>query len=260
MSPSYPHQKTSKDSPKSYQIYNPVQLFPIPFPPLDPGLLPEGAEGTVGLPFEKTDTLKIAYDLLQKPINQFIADRLPDWIITDLAAHWVVETGKEYGVPLVYFSVFSAATRAFVSSAKNLSGGNTNDVLPMPKTLTLPPDLEAGFYGVNDSGISDAERRATTLSSCPVHAIRSCEEFEGEYLEAYKNNSGKLVIPTGLLPPEIPAKGVKREISTADGIFQWLDKQKTRSVVFVGFASECKLSNEQKFQRAQIIKEHGAKI
>ncbi|CAN6710939.1 unnamed protein product [Malus baccata var. baccata] len=185
MSPSYPHQKTSKDSPKSYQIYNPVQLFPIPFPPLDPGLLPEGAEGTVGLPFEKTDTLKIAYDLLQKPINQFIADRLPDWIITDLAAHWVVETGKEYGVPLVYFSVFSAATRAFVSSAKNLSG---------------------------------------------VHAIRSCEEFEGEYLEAYKNNSGKLVIPTG----------VKREISTADGIFQWLDKQKTRSVVFVGFASEFK--------------------
>ncbi|KAM1707638.1 hypothetical protein ACFX13_000770 [Malus domestica] len=105
MSPSYPHQKTSKDSPKSYQIYNPVQLFPIPFPPLDP-----------------------------------------------------------------------------------------------------------------------------------------------------------LVIPTGLPPPEIPAKGVKREISTDDGIFEWLDKQKTRSVVFVGFASECKLSNEQKFKRAQIIKEHGAKI
>ncbi|KAB2597748.1 UDP-rhamnose:rhamnosyltransferase 1 [Pyrus ussuriensis x Pyrus communis] len=165
----------------------------------------------------------IAYDLLQKPINQFIADRLPDWIITDLAAHWVVEAGKEYDVPLVYFSVFSAATRAFVSSAQNLSSGHTKGL----STVAFR-GKEAGFYGVNDSGISDAERRATILSPCPVHAIRSCEEFEGEYLEAYKNNSGKLVIPTGLLPPEKPAKGVKREVYTDDGIFEWLDKQKNQ--------------------------------
>ncbi|XP_050147312.1 3-ketoacyl-CoA synthase 4-like, partial [Malus sylvestris] len=170
---------------------------PIPFPPLDPDLLPEGAEATVDLPFENTANLKIAYDLLQKPIKQSIADRLPDWIITDFAAHWVVEIGKD---------------------------GNTDDILPSPESLTSPPDLvtsqstvayrehevvhtHAGLYGVNDFGISDAERHAKILSACRVYAIRSCYEFEGEYLEAYKNNSGKLVIPTGLLPPEIPSKG-----------------------------------------------------
>ncbi|KAM1811999.1 hypothetical protein ACFX12_028571 [Malus domestica] len=172
-------------------------FVPIPFPPLDPDLLPEGAEATVDLPFENTANLKIAYDLLQKPIKQFIADRLPDWIITDFAAHWVVEIGKD---------------------------GNTDDILPSPESLTSPPDLvtsqstvayqehevvhtHAGLYRVNDSGISDAERHTKILSACRVYAIRSCYEFEGEYLEAYKNNSGKLVIPTGLLPPEIPAKG-----------------------------------------------------
>ncbi|XP_048422166.1 soyasaponin III rhamnosyltransferase-like [Pyrus x bretschneideri] len=241
-----------------------VQLVPIPFPPLDPDLLPEGAEATVDLRFENTDNLKIAYDLLQKPIKQFIADRLPDWIITDFAAHWVVEIGREYGVPLVYFSVFSAATRLVFRLSGNLSSGNTNDVLPSLESLTLPPDLvtfqstvafreheavrmHAGFYGGNESGISDAERNAKILSACQVLAVRSCDEFEGEYLEAYKNNSGKFVIPTGLLPPEIPAKGVKGEISTDDGIYEWLDKQKTRSVVFVGFGSECKLSKEQVF-------------
>ncbi|XP_050142654.1 soyasaponin III rhamnosyltransferase-like [Malus sylvestris] len=244
-----------------------VQLVPIPFPPLDPDLLPEGAEATVDLPFENTDNLKTAYDLLQTPIKQFIGDRLPDWIITDFAAHWVVEIGKEYGVPLVYFFVFSAATRLLCSSAGNPSSGNTNDVLPSVESLTSPPDLvtsrstvafreneavrmHAGFYGVNDSGISDADRDAKIESACRVVSIRSCDEFEGEYLEAYKNKSGKLVIPTGLLPPEIPAKGVKGEISTDDGIFEWLDKQKTRSVVFVGFGTECKLSKEQVFEIA----------
>ncbi|CAN6710938.1 unnamed protein product [Malus baccata var. baccata] len=228
MSPSYPHQKTSEASSKSLPDLQPfVQLVPIPFPPLDPDLLPEGAEATVDLPFENTANLKIAYDLLQKPIKQFLADRLPDWIITDFAAHWVVEIGKEYGVPLVYFSVFSAAASVVFSSAENLYSGNTDDILPSPESLTSPPGLvtsrstvayrehevvhtHAGLYGVNDSGISDAERHAKILSACRVYAIRSCYEFEGEYLEAYKNNSGKLVIPTGLLPPEIPEKGGKR--------------------------------------------------
>ncbi|KAM1805974.1 hypothetical protein ACFX11_029170 [Malus domestica] len=244
-----------------------VQLVPIPFPPLDPDFLPEGAEASVDLPFENTDNLKIAYDLLQKPIKLFIGDRLPDWIITDFAAHWVVEIGKEYGVPLVYFSVFSAAAIALFRSVENFFIGKTNDVLPPLETLTSPPDLvtsrstvayreheavhfHAALYGVNGSGISDGERYAKILSACRVVAIRSCNEFEGEYFEAYKNKTEKLVIPTGLLPPEIPSKGVKREISTDDAIFEWLDTQETRSVVFVGFGSECKLSKERVFEIA----------
>ncbi|BBG97569.1 hypothetical protein Prudu_006748 [Prunus dulcis] len=55
-----------------------------------------------------------------------------------------------------------------------------------------------------------------------------------------------------LLPPEQPS--AKREISS-DGspnnvIFDWLDKQKPKSVVFIGFGSECKLSKEQVFEIA----------
>ncbi|KAB2597749.1 soyasaponin III rhamnosyltransferase-like [Pyrus ussuriensis x Pyrus communis] len=213
-------------------------------------------EATVDIPFENTDNLKIAYDLLQKPIKQFIADRLPDWIITDFAAHWVVEIGREYGVPLVYFSVFSAATRLVFRSSGNLSSGNTNDVLPSLESLTLPPDLvtfqstvafreheavrmHAGFYGGNESGISDAERNAKILSACQVLAVRSCDEFEGEYLEAYKNNSGKLKFPL---------------------IYEWLDKQKARSVVFVGLleekgmAVEVKRRGDGSFSRDDIAK------
>ncbi|KAL6290336.1 hypothetical protein ACE6H2_007846 [Prunus campanulata] len=76
-----------------------IHLVSIPFPALASGFLPEGAEATVDIPFEKMDNLKIAYDLLQQPIKQFIGDQLPDWIIVDFSAHWAVEIGKEFGVP-----------------------------------------------------------------------------------------------------------------------------------------------------------------
>ena len=90
-----------------------MHLVPIPFPPLEPDFLPQGAEASVDVPLEKIDNLHIAYDLLQIPIKQFIADQMPDWIVTDFVAHWAVDIAKEYGVPLVYFSACSAAIGAF---------------------------------------------------------------------------------------------------------------------------------------------------
>ncbi|XP_034203781.1 soyasaponin III rhamnosyltransferase-like [Prunus dulcis] len=187
------------------------------------GLLPPGSEATVDVPFEKIDQLKFAYDHLQQPIKLFTGDQLPDWLILDFAPHWAVEIGQEYGVPLVFFSVFSAATMSILGSPEHLSGAdNRNHVLP-------------------------SHQQAKFL------AMRSCNEFEGEYLEVCQKINGKPVIPTGFLPPEKPS--AKREISSDDGssnnvIFDWLDKQKPKSVVFVGFGSECKLSKEQVFEIA----------
>ncbi|ONI23202.1 hypothetical protein PRUPE_2G174800, partial [Prunus persica] len=198
------------------------------------GLLPPGSEATVDVPFEKIDQLKFAYDHLQQPIKLFIGDQLPDWLILDFAPHWAVEIGQEYGVPLVFFSVFSAATMSILGSPEHLSGAdNRNHVLPSQESLTSPPDWVAfpslvayreheavhvhkGIFEVNGSGISDSE---------------SCNEFEGEYLEVCQKINGKPVIPTGFLPPEKPS--AKREI-----------------IVFVGFGSECKLSEEQVFEIA----------
>ncbi|KAM1268439.1 hypothetical protein PS1_000715 [Malus domestica] len=193
-----------------------IHLVPIPFPPLDPGFLPEGAEATVDVPFEKTDNLKIAYDLLQEPIKQFIGEQLPDWIISDYAAHWVVDIAKEYGIPVGYFSPFCMAGSAFFGGPENLLGANRNHALPTPESLTSPPDWVAfastvafrefeafyvprGFFGANGSGISDSARLAKIVSGSQVLAIRSCDEVEGEYLEVYKKLTGKPVMSTGFV-------------------------------------------------------------
>ena len=78
-------------------------------------------------------------------------------------------------------------------------------------------------------------------------AVRSCMEYEGEYLNLLGNLMGKPVIPVGLLPPEKPAEGTKIQISHGSwvGNFKWLNNQKPKSVVFVGFGSECKLTKYQ---------------
>ncbi|PRQ58237.1 putative soyasaponin III rhamnosyltransferase [Rosa chinensis] len=236
-----------------------ITIVPFPLPTLDAAdrLLPEGAEATVDIPFEKMDDLKFAFDLLRQPFKQFIADQVPDWIITDFAAHWAVDVAREYGVPVAYFSPFSAATHVFCGSLEYRS-----HVPPSPEVFTSPPEwvpfpsllalkefeavhFLAGFFNVNRSGISDAERVAKIVLASQVLAFRSCNEIEGEYLDLYAKLTGKPVIPTGLLPP----KESKRE-SGNDVIFEWLDKQKPRSVVFVGFGSECKVSKEQVYEIA----------
>ncbi|KAJ6940415.1 UDP-rhamnose:rhamnosyltransferase 1 [Populus alba x Populus x berolinensis] len=135
-----------------------------------------------------------------------------------------------------------------------------------PESLTSPPEwitfpssvafrgyeaknMYPAIYGENASGIRDAERVAKTVSGCQAIAVRSCIEFEGEYMDVYQKIMSKQVIPIGLLPPEKPEK---REITdgTWKTIFEWLDNQEHESVVFVGFGSECQLTKDQVYEIA----------
>ena len=106
------------------------------------------------------------------------------------------------------------------------------------------------FYGENASGIIDGLRGAKILQACQLVAFRSCYEIEGEYLSLFEKIIGKPVIPVGLLPPTRPESDNDTSDSLWGEIFKWLDEQKTKSVVFVGFGSECKLSNEQIYEIA----------
>ncbi|KAJ6940409.1 UDP-rhamnose:rhamnosyltransferase 1 [Populus alba x Populus x berolinensis] len=217
-----------------------INLVELPFPALDVKYgLPEGAEATVDIPAEKIQYLKIAYDLLQHPFKQFVAEKSPNWIIVDFCSHWAVDIAKEYGIPLIYLSIFSGATGAFMGHPGNFVGDGQKRFRGSPESLTSPPEwitfpssvafrgyeaknMYPAIFGENASGIRDAERVAKTVSGCQA---------------------------IGLLPPEKPEK---RE--TTDGtwntIFEWLDNQEHESVVFVGFGSECKLTKDQVYEIA----------
>lgn len=252
-----------------------LHFVEFPLPSLDRNTtddhhkLPEGSEATVDVPFEEIQYLKVAYDLLRHPFKQFVADKSPDWIITDMISYWTAEIAREYQVPLLYFSVFSASTYAFFANLYSTVGNRQRRTRPSPESLTSVPEwinfpsslayrpfeaegMHIGLYGSNASGITDAERIHKIFHACKGIAIRSCPEYEGEYLDVAEKLVGKPVVPVGFLPPE-NSKGRDKDHTFDESwcnIFDWLDKQKPSSVIFVGFGSECKLTKEQVYEIA----------
>ncbi|KAA8516082.1 hypothetical protein F0562_019261 [Nyssa sinensis] len=220
-----------------------INLVALPMPAVDRNLLPEDAEATGDIPSEKIQYLMLAYDLLQHPFKQFIADQSPDWIVVDFSPHWAVEIVNKY-----------------------LTGDNQKRIRSSPESLTSPPDwvtfpslvafrnyeairFHPVLFGENASGITVGQRLAKLLHASQAVAVRSCKEFEEEYLNLVPKIMGKPVIPVGLLPPEKPEE---REFTDGSWIkiFKWLDEQKPKSIVFVGFGSECKLNKDQIYEIA----------
>ncbi|KAI3444504.1 hypothetical protein Pfo_001169 [Paulownia fortunei] len=236
-----------------------IDFVPFPLPKLDSNLLPENAESTLDIPADKMDCLKIACDLLQEPNKNFIAEKLPSWIVVDFFPHWAVDIAQELNIPIIKYFVTTASTAVFFWAPEFLAELNipiimyfittastavffwTPDFVVGPDWVDFPSQVACRnheaiamhniFYSVNASGISDGGRGARLVQAI---AIRTCPEFEADYLKLFSEIAGKPVIPLGFLPPEkSETKTVTREPWST--IFNWLDQQKPRSVVFIGF-------------------------
>lgn len=252
-----------------------IHLVPIPLPQLDDNknnlLLPQGAESTMDIPtFDKFQYLKLAYDKLQHPIRNLVSNWLPNWIICDFSPHWVVDIAHEFHVKLIYYSVFSSPALSLVGLPQKVTPESTRSLLSperltvKPKWVTFPSTVAfkrheavaivSEAFNKNASGVSDRERFDKIIRASDVVLCRGCYEIDGEYINLYEKLIGKPVIPIGLLPIEKPMKGeISNGLSCDDDdkkIFDWLDKQETKSVVFVAFGSECKLTKEQVYEIA----------
>ncbi|CAJ1950205.1 unnamed protein product [Sphenostylis stenocarpa] len=214
-----------------------VDFVQLPLPSLDKDLLPENAEATMDIPFEKIQYLKLAYDHLQHGVKQFVADQLPDWIICDFSPYWIVDIAQEFHVKLIFFSVFSSP--AVTSWRARL----TRKTPISSESLTKPPEWDT--FPSSASEVRDLERITTMISASQAILYRGCYEIDGEHLHARQQKSEKPVIP------------IERGIvdGCKDKIFEWLDKQAPKSVVFVGFGSELKLSKDQVFEIAYGLEE-----
>ncbi|XP_057463212.1 UDP-glycosyltransferase 91C1-like [Actinidia eriantha] len=257
--------------PKPSQNLSPlINFVSLPFPILDSHLLPDGAEATADIRSGGFEYLMKALDLLKQPFERFVSEQKPNWVIIDFMTHWGADVAKNCGVPVMVFSILSAAADVFTGPPEFLDGEGQKRVRSTLESLTSPPPwvtfpsevayrrFEAngalfGFYGTDASGRSPAERIARSIEASGAMVIRSCRELEGEYLTLFAKLIGKPVIPVGLLLPE---KREKREITDRSWgeIFDWLDGKRPKSVVFVGFGSECKLPKEQIYEIAYGLK------
>ncbi|KAK7349493.1 hypothetical protein VNO77_06905 [Canavalia gladiata] len=173
-----------------------VHFVQLPLPSFDQELLPDGAEATLDVPFEKVEYLKVAYDKLQHGVKQLVANELPDWIICDFNQHWMGEISQEFQVKLIRYSVLSAVGNTFMVPPSTRKGPL------LPESLTVPPEWVtfptsvafkrneaiafcAAADQVNASGITDFERLEKQAPKSVVFVVfgSECELSKDQVFE-----------------------------------------------------------------------------
>ncbi|EEF28861.1 UDP-glucosyltransferase, putative [Ricinus communis] len=226
-----------------------INFVKIPLPRSDD--LPQDAEATTDVPFNKVQYLKKSYDRLKEPLTVFLENSDIDWILYDFAAYWLPDLANSLGISHAFFGIFLGATMGVIVKPASLTDDRTK-----PEQFTVPPkwvnfptkvayklfEILRIFESVEGdaSGVSDLSRAAEVLKGCEIIAIRSCIEFEPEWLNLLEEIHGKPCIPVGMLPTTGYENG--KETNEWRKIKQWLDKQDKASVVYVAFGSEGKPS------------------
>ncbi|KAM7523831.1 hypothetical protein LguiA_013733 [Lonicera macranthoides] len=227
-----------------------IDFIKIPLPQVEN--LPENAESTSDLPYKKVKYLKIAYDCLKEPVTLFLKSSSPDWVIFDFVSYWLGPIAKELEIRSAFFSIFTASILAYVGPPALNVAGEDDRVLPeeftvAPKWIPFKSEVRMRLYQIRrmfediagDGGgnVSAAYRIGATVIGCDAVAIRSCEEFEPEWLKLVEDLYPKPVIPMGLLPSTTANDDCDERWVE---IKSWLDKKVQRSVVYIAFGSETK--------------------
>ncbi|KAL8248894.1 hypothetical protein R6Q59_005762 [Mikania micrantha] len=212
--------------------------------------LPENAESTRDLPINKGKYLKIAYDGLREPVSDFIQTASPDWIINDFAAYWLGPIAAEHGVLMAYFSVFPALFLGFIGSPETMMYGyddpaSLEQLLKRPKWVPFESEVRLTAFQVarilerssaSEENVSDVYRHGATVSGCDAVVVRSCFDFEPDWLNLLKKLYKKPVVPVGLLPAVVNDAGD----ACWPEMKQWLDMHPKGSVVYIAFGTETK--------------------
>ncbi|KAF7134970.1 hypothetical protein RHSIM_Rhsim08G0017600 [Rhododendron simsii] len=177
--------------------------------------LPENAEATTDLPYEKVKYLKVAYDRLQTPVTQFLKSSNPDWVFFDFAPYWLPQIASNLNISTAYFNILNAAILGFLGPVPVLKGEENyrtkpEDFLVPPKWIPFESTVAYRLFEIlrifNDGvvgdqdNVSDVHRFAFTIEGCDVIAVKSCSEFEPEWFQLLVDLHRKPVLPVGLLP------------------------------------------------------------
>ncbi|KAH0714147.1 hypothetical protein KY284_007052 [Solanum tuberosum] len=234
-----------------------LNFVKIPLPHIE--MLPKNAEATIDLRYEQVKYLKLAQDGLKEPIAKFLEESTPDFIIFDFVSYWVPSIASKFNIPTGYFSTFIAAVLGFTGPVRGLN--NDYEIRKTPEEYTVPPKwipfettvafklfevlriFEATMKGEEDN-VSDAFRMHKTFELTDFLLVRSCLEFEPEWLKVVGDNHRKPVFPVGQLPTTV-YEDDNTKIDAWREIKLWLDEQEKGKVIYVAFGSEVNPSQNE---------------
>ncbi|XP_019185865.1 PREDICTED: UDP-glycosyltransferase 91A1-like isoform X1 [Ipomoea nil] len=232
-----------------------INFVKLPLPPHQN--LPENAEATIDLPYDKVKYLKLARDALQETMAKFLEEFSPDWILHDFDSYWLAPVASKLGVSTALFSIFTPPTVAFFGRLVDFAERTkAEDYTVPPKWIPFKTTVAFRLYEIlriidavteEDDNVSDIFRLISGVERCDIVAVRGCSEFDSEWLKLLENIHQKPVFPVGQLPTTAYDAGGGHE-PTGDSwkdIKAWLDKQETGKVIYVAFGSEAKPSQTE---------------
>lgn len=232
-----------------------INFVKLPLPPIQN--LPENAEATIDLPYDDVRYLKQAHDGLRESLAKFLEESCPDWVLFDFDAYWVPEVASELGVSAAFFSICIAAFVGFLgpgpSDVKYEKRTEAEEFTVRPAWVKFETPVAFRLYEIlrifndgvagDEENVSDLFRLLSSAENCDILAVRSCSEFEPEWLNVLEEIHGKPVIPVGQLATTAYDVGDDDDTNESwNEMKRWLDNQDTGSVVYVAFGSEVKPS------------------
>ncbi|XP_010472246.1 PREDICTED: UDP-glycosyltransferase 91A1 [Camelina sativa] len=232
-----------------------INFVRLPLPVVGDNKLPEDGEATTDVPFELISYLKIAFDGLKSPVTEFLESSKPDWVLQDFAAYWLPPISRRLGIKTGFLSAFNGATLGI------LKPPGFEEYRTCPAGFMKPPkwvpfetpvafklfECRYIFHGfmaeTTEGNVPDIHRVGGVIDGCDAIFVRSCYEYEAEWLGMIQDLHRKPVIPVGVLPPKPEEKF--EDTDTWLTVKKWLDSRKTKSVVYVAFGSEAKPSQTE---------------
>ncbi|CAE6002768.1 unnamed protein product [Arabidopsis arenosa] len=215
-----------------------INFVKLPLPVGD-NKLPEDGEATTDVPFELIPYLKIAFDGLKVPVTEFLESSKPDWVLQDFAAFWLPPISRRLGIKTGFFSAFNGATLGILKPP-GFEEYRTSpaDFMKPPKWVPFETPVAfklfecryifKGFMAETTEGnIPDIHRVGGVIDGCDVIFVRSCYEYEAEWLGLMQDLHRRPVIPVGVLPPKPEEKF--EDTDTWLTVKKWLDSRKSKT-------------------------------
>lgn len=245
-----------------------ITLVPLPFPEAPAAAaLPPLAQSSSDVPNRHQQLLKPAFDALLPALRSFLRSSRPDWILYDYASHWLPALAAELRLPRAFLSLFAAAVLSFFGPPEGLAsggrfqsggGGGGGDLTAVPpwapagSGLAFRPHEVARVAERSEARVEttdDTVRFGVSIGESDAVAVRTCEEFEPEWLGLLRElYGGKPVLPVGLLPPMDDEDESDDDVESKERwefMKSWLDGRAAGSVVYVAFGTEVTLTRAE---------------
>ncbi|KAK7412117.1 hypothetical protein VNO78_03565 [Psophocarpus tetragonolobus] len=218
--------------------------------------LPEGAESTMDIPASKNGFLREAFDGLQEEVAELLKKCRPDWVLYDYTAAWVSPIAKSLNIRCAHYNITPAYNKVFFDPPKDkIKDYSLESICGPPTWLPFRTSIRIKPFefmrAIEHTKDQQAKQKAYTslhkaYSTCDLFLLRTSRELEGDWLDYLADNYKVPVVPVGLLPPSMQIRDAQQEDNNPDWlqIKAWLDSQNPSSVLYIGFGSELKLSQQ----------------